>query len=637
MNCSEKPETVDAALHMTIPHPEPPVFGAIPIDAGVRFVVPSPGELTLVIHDGPAAGDYRAGSPADGLFECVVERAAAGHRYSYRIGDALRPDPASRFQPDGVHGPSQVIDPAAFAWSDAGWPGVPARDLVVYELHVGTASPDGTFAGAAAVLETLRDQGITMVELMPITDFPGTRNWGYDGVCLYAPSRVYGSPDDLRRLVDRAHRLGLGVMLDVVYNHLGPEGSYLAQFLQAYFTDRHHTPWGCALNLDGPGSALVRHFILDNARHWIREYHLDGLRLDATHALVEEDEGSIVREIARAARSASATRVFIHAEDHRNLAGMIEDAGDGGWGLDGVWADDFHHVVRRLLARDGHGYYADFQGTTEELARTIRQGWLYTGQVTPRKGIARGSDPSHIPMSRFVVCLQNHDQIGNRAMGERLHHEIAPDAWRAASTLLLTVPMTPLLFMGQEWAARTPFLYFTDLEPDLGRLVTEGRRREFAAFPEFADESRRDAIPDPQAPDTYHASRLRWEERGQPGHAGVAALYRRLLTLRTSHAALGASLETAGDAEAPDAGTVVMRRAADGETFWVVARLTGAGMVDLAPLAEARGEAGGDWTLVLSTEDPTFADDSTPPSIDRQGGAPLVRFERPGAVIFRRR
>ncbi len=637
MNCLETPGTGDAAAAVNTVSRDPQTFGALPTRGGVRFVAPSEGDLTLLIHDGPAAGRHRRDGGATGVFDLFVPGAAAGDRYSYVIGDGeARPDPASRFQPDGVHGASQIVDPSAFDWSDAAWPGRSPRDLVIYELHVGTFSPEGTFAGAAARLGTLRDQGITAIQLMPVADFPGDRNWGYDGVSLYAPSRAYGHPDDLRRLVDRAHTLGLAVMLDVVYNHLGPEGNYLSAFHAEYFTDRHHTPWGRALNLEGPGSPLVRRFVVDNASHWIGEYHLDGLRLDATHALVEDDEGSIVREIAAAARAAATRPVIIHAEDHRNLAGMIQGPAAGGWGLDGVWADDFHHVMRRLLARDEHGYYADFQGTTAELAITIRQGWLYTGQLSPHKGAARGSDPSAVPMQRFVVCLQNHDQIGNRAMGERLHHEIAADAWRAASVVLLTVPMTPLLFMGQEWSASTRFQYFTDLEPDLGRLVTQGRRREFAAFPEFADESRRDAIPDPQAAATHAASRLRWEERTEPGHAGIAALYRRLLALRSRHPALGASDDTAGDAAAPDAGSLVMRRARDGEVFWIAARLSGAGVVDLFPPAEAHGEADGEWTLVLSTEDPTFADDSRPPSIDRQRRAPQVRFDRSGAVIFRR-
>jgi maltooligosyltrehalose trehalohydrolase len=614
-------------------------FGARPAPGGIRFRVwaPAATEMTLVIHDGTAAGRYPLPCGETGLFDRIVDGAAAGDRYSYRIDEGVeRPDPASRFQPDGVHGPSQVIDPEAFEWSDSHWGGRGAGDLIVYELHVGTFSPEGTFAGAAARLDRLRDLGVTAVELMPVADFPGGRNWGYDGVCLYAPSRAYGHPDDLRRLVDRAHHLGLSVMLDVVYNHLGPEGAYLPQFQPLYFTERHSTPWGNALNLDGPGSEMVRRFLTDNARYWIRDFHFDGLRLDATHALIEEDAGAIVREIVKAARDASPRPIVIHAEDHRNLAAMVEDPAAGGWGLDGVWADDFHHVMRRLLAGDEHGYFTDFQGTTQELARTIRQGWLFTGQKSHHQGMERGTDASRVPMRRFVVCLQNHDQIGNRAMGDRLHQSIAPEAWRAASAVLLTAPMTPLIFMGQEWSADTPFQYFTDLEPDLGRLVTAGRRLEFAAFPEFSDEAARDRIPDPQSVSTLAASRLNWIEADAPDHGAVLALYRALLALRLDHAALGASDETAGDAEAPDERSLVIRRAARGEVFWVAAQMKGAGSIDLARLAEARGEPEGTWTVMLSTEEPLYATAPEPARIDSQPEGPVVHFTRPGAVIFRK-
>ncbi len=615
-------------------------FGALPIPGGVRFRVwaPAASELSLVIQDGAAAGTYRPPRDADGVFDLMVERAAAGDRYSYSIdGSEARPDPASRFQPDGVHGPSQIVDPVAFRWSDRRWGGRPAGDRILYELHVGTFSPEGTFAGAMSRLEALRDLGVTVIELMPVADFAGSRNWGYDGVCLSAPARVYGAPDDLRRLVDRAHHLGIAVVLDVVYNHLGPEGAYLPQFNPDYFTRRHSTPWGPALNLDGPGSAMVRRFVVDNAVHWVREYHADGLRLDATHALIDDREGEIVREIVAAVHAASTLPVFVHAEDHRNLSAMIEGPNASGWGLDGVWADDFHHVLRRLLAGDAHSYYIDFRGTSKELARTIQHGWLFTGQRSTHLGKPRGTDASRIPMHRFVVCLQNHDQVGNRPMGDRLHDTISAEAWRAASALLLTVPMTPLIFMGQEWAAGTPFQYFTDLEEELGRHVTEGRRREFAGFPELSSDEARRRVPDPQAPSTFEASRLRWEERDRPAHQAALALYRALIALRLDHRELGASDETAGDAEAPDEDTVVVRRADGKDVCWIVVRFRGAGSIDLAPLAEARSGGDGEWTVLLTTEEPLFALDPRPPLIDRAPTGPVIRFERPGAVILKQR
>jgi maltooligosyltrehalose trehalohydrolase len=619
-----------------------PTFGSFPVKGGVRFRVwaPAAREMSVVLHDGAAAGTRTMGRDEEGVFDLIVDRAAGGDRYRYQMnGGDPRPDPASRFQPEGVHGPSEVVDPGAFHWTDGEWRGRSSGDLVIYELHVGTFSPEGTFDGARRQLIALRDLGITAVELMPVADFAGSRNWGYDGVCLFAPSRAYGRPDDLRRLVDDAHRLGISVILDVVYNHLGPEGSYITEFNPQYLTDRHETPWGRAVNLDGPGSEMVRRFIIENAKHWVQEYHVDGLRLDATHALIDDSPVHVVAELTAAVRESAGRPVVIHAEDHRNLATLVQPRSAGGWGLDGVWADDFHHVARRMLAGDGHGYYADFSGSIGELAQTISNGWLYTGQHSRHMGKPRGSDPSDIPMRASVVCLQNHDQIGNRAYGDRLHHRISAEAWRAASAVLLTTPTTPLLFMGQEWAASTPFQYFTDLEPGLGRLVTEGRRREFAEFPEFSDPAARERIPDPQAASTFEASRLLWDERERPAHAAVLSLYRSLLALRLKHPALGASDERQGEVFAGPDGILLIRRTDtgrdDGDVFWVAASLEGAGQVDVAALSGSRLPGERNWSVLLTTEEPAFAEDPQPPGIDWQQDGPVVRFNRPGAVILK--
>jgi maltooligosyltrehalose trehalohydrolase len=596
---------------------------------------PAARDLALVLHDGRAAGQYPMPRDDERIFDRIVDNAAPGDCYRYRVNRGeLRPDPASRFQPEGVHGPSQVVDASTFAWTDRRWGGRTAADRIVYELHVGTFSPQGTFAGAAARLDALRDLGVTVVELMPVADFPGSRSWGYDGVCLYAPARAYGSPDDFRRFVDRAHQLGLAVSLDVVYNHFGPEGAYMSQFNDQYFTTERSTPWGAAVNLDGEGSAMVRRFIVDNARHWIREYHLDGLRLDAIHALIEKDNGSIVRELARETHAGSARPVFIHAEDARNLAAIVTDTSGGGWGLDGVWADDFHHVMRRLLAGDRYAYYADFAGTTEEVAVTLRRGWLYVGQTSQRLGRERGTDPSAVPMSRFVVCLENHDQIGNRAMGDRLHASIRAESWRAASMLLLSAPMTPLLFMGQEWSASTPFRYFTDLEAGLGERVAAGRHREFANFPEFADAGR--ALPDPQAAETFEGSRLDWTERDEPGHRAVLELYRALITLRLDHPALAASPDLSGCAFAIDDDTVALRRTDGKDVFWIVVRFKLAGTVRLDSIGCFGDDLGAAWTVALTTEEPLFAPDPLPPVIDAGGAAPVIEFKRAGGVILRK-
>lgn len=608
-------------------------FGAVPSQDGVRFRVwaSAAANVQLQIQDGVTAGLHPLAPGGDGVFETWIEGAAAGNRYAYLLdGGSPVPDPASRFQPDGVHGPSQVVDATAFGWTDARWRPRPARDLVVYELHVGTFSPEGTFVGAQRRLPYLRDLGVTAIEIMPVADFAGARNWGYDGVALFAPSRAYGTPDDLRQLVNAAHEHGLSVLLDVVYNHLGPEGAYLPQFSRGYFTGKSTTPWGAAVNLDAP---LVRRFILDNAAHWVREYHIDGLRLDATHALLDNSPKPIVQEIAEVTAAAAGRPVIIHAEDHRNLATMVEDASLGGWDLDGVWADDFHHVVRRMTAGDRHSYFGDFQGTAQELATILRDGWLYSGRRSAHMNAWRGTNPVRVPMYRFVVCLQNHDQIGNRALGERLHHAIPPEAWRASSVLLLTAPMTPLLFMGQEWAASTPFQYFTDLEPALGRLVTEGRRREFAAFPEFSEPGGIERIPDPQAERTFHTSRLRWDEQSVGDHGRSLALYRALLALRRDEPALSGSEETAGDAWAPDDETIVVRRTDGRSTFWIACRFKSSGVVDLAGAAAAMGVEIHSLRVILDTEHAEFAANPLPMDVTLRGAGASVRFGRPGAVI----
>jgi maltooligosyltrehalose trehalohydrolase len=625
---SRRPAT-DGAFH-----------GARPSQDGVLFRVWAPDvrSLALVLYGGKAAGRHPLARMDGGVYETWVRGAAAGDRYAYRIDDEQElPDPASRFQPDGVHGPSQIVDPSAFTWTDAAFRIRQRQDLIVYELHVGTFTPEGTFAGVESRLPYLRDLGITALELMPVADFAGTRNWGYDGVALFAPSRTYGTPDDLRRLVDAAHGHGLAVILDVVYNHLGPEGAYLPRFARRYLTDKHQTPWGGAVNVDDEGSQFVRRFIIENAVHWVREYHLDGLRLDATHSLVDDTRPHIVHELAAAVRAAAGREIIIHAEDHRNLATLVQPVAQGGWGLDGVWADDFHHVVRRMVAGDAHSYFADFEGSIDELARIIRQGWLYTGQHSKYMNEKRGTEPSDVPMLASVVCLQNHDQVGNRATGDRLHHDVPADRWRAASVVLLTTPMTPLLFMGQEWAASSPFQYFTDLEPGLGRLVTEGRRREFAGFPAFSDPAQRERIPDPQAAATFENSRLNWAEQSAPAHARSLALYRALIALRRDHEALAGDRATHGAAVASGEG-VVLRRAGRDDTFWIVACLAGAGAIDLPAAAEAMGvdRRGVSLELVLDTEHAEFASDPLPIDVPAQA-AGTIRFQRAGAVIFRQR
>ena len=608
-----------------------PVFGAVPTDAGVRFRVwaPEARSLELLLDHGPDALNRHALHRGEhGLWEIALPHVRPGDRYAYSIDEGdPRPDPASRYQPGGVHGWSEVVDPSTFRWTDAGWRGVDPHRAVIYELHVGTFTPEGTFQAAIAKLPHLKALGVTAIELMPLADFAGRRNWGYDGVALFAPSRAYGRPDDLRSLVDAAHAAGVAVLVDVVYNHLGPEGAYLPSFSRQFLTPTHQTPWGDAVNLDARGSDVVRRLIADNALHWIHEYHADGLRLDATHALIDASDRPFVAELVEAVHAAADPPPLIYAEDCRNLAMLVEEPSRGGWGLDGVWADDFHHIVRRMLAGDEHSYYVDYTGDASELAETLRHGWLYTGQMSRHHQAPRGTSAAAVEMRKSVVCIQNHDQVGNRALGDRLHHGVDPAAWRAAVAVLLTAPMTPLLFMGQEWAASTPFQFFTDFEPGLGRSVGEGRRQEFQAFPEFASPSAADRIPDPQADATFITSRLDWEELHAPVHTAALNLHRALLQLRRDCCALHGSDARECHARALDDDTVVFRREASNEpAFVVVARLRGAGRVIVDELAN------GAWRQILDTEDARFAPDGQQPRVERAA----IEFARPGALVFQR-
>jgi maltooligosyltrehalose trehalohydrolase len=512
-------------------------------DAGVYFHVWAPRaelvELELC-REGETAY-HRLTAQGDGFHGGLVAEARAGDRYRYRLdGEGTFPDPASRSQPDGPHGRSEIVDPAAHRWDDANWPGLDRRGLVIYELHVGTFSPAGSFDGVIGELAYLRALGVTALQLMPVAEFPGRWNWGYDGVDLYAPASAYGGPAGLKRLVDAAHAAGLGVLLDVVYNHFGPDGNYLRAFSADYFTSDYRTPWGEALNYDGSRSRAVRQFIRENVRYWLDEYHLDGLRLDATHAIFDSSPRHILAELAAVAHERPRP-ALIFAEDHRNLVQLIDPPERGGFGLDGVWADDFHHALRTYLTGEREGYFADYRGRLEDLATTIEQGFLFQGQTTGR-GRPRGTKVTDEPAAAFLFCLENHDQVGNRAAGERLSHLIDRQRYLLATAALLLAPETPLLFQGQEFAASAPFLYFTDHHPELGRLVSAGRREEFKQFAAFADPARRAAISDPQDPLTFERSRLDLSDRQR--NAAVLETYQALLRLRRDDPVLSAAERT---------------------------------------------------------------------------------------------
>jgi maltooligosyltrehalose trehalohydrolase len=454
-----------------------------------------------------------------------------GTRYGFAVdGAGPWPDPRSGWQPEGVDGLSAVVDHGSFPWTDSSWRGLSARGRVVYELHVGTFTPEGTFDAAIGRLEHLVELGVDMVELMPVAEFPGRWGWGYDGVDLFAPHHVYGGPDGLKRLIDASHAVGLGVAIDVVYNHFGPAGNHLVRF-GPYLTDREGTNWGGAVNFSGPDSDEVRRFVIDNARMWLRDYHADALRLDAVHAIVDESPRHILAELAEEVDALATTTgrpLWLIAESDRNDRHLVRSLDADGYGMDATWADDWHHALHAVLSGEQDGYYEDF-GSLEQLAKAIRQGWVYDGIWSSYRRRRHGSSPAGLAGHRFVVSAQNHDQIGNRARGGRSSALLSDGRLRIAAVLLLTGPFTPMLFQGEEWGATTPFRYFTDHEATLGQAVAKGRRDEFAAFGWDPDD-----IPDPQDPGTFEASKLDWDELDQPRQADLHRWYRLLIALRRS-------------------------------------------------------------------------------------------------------
>jgi maltooligosyltrehalose trehalohydrolase len=465
-----------------------------------------------------------------GWWEAGGMVAEPGMRYGYSLDGAdMRPDPRSPSQPEGVFGLSEVVDHGAYGWGDSGWRGLPLAGAVIYELHVGTFSSKGTFDGVIERLPYLVELGVDMVEVMPVAEFPGERGWGYDGVDLFAPHHAYGGPEGLKRLVDACHSAGLGAVLDVVYNHLGPAGNFLAAF-GPYFSDRHKTEWGSALNFDGAGSDEVRRFIVDNALMWIRDYHFDGLRLDAVHAIVDQTPVNVLEQLAVEAEALGEElrrTVFLVAESDLNEPRLVRSRDAGGYGLEAAWSDDWHHSLHAALTGEQTGYYRDF-GPLTHLGKALRQAWVYDGVWSEHRQRTRGRKASGVASHRFVIAIQNHDQVGNRAQGDRLAAVVDEGRLQAAAALLLTSPFTPMLFQGEEWAASTPFQYFTDFaDLDLGRAVRDGRRQEFAAFGWNPEE-----VPDPQDPATFERSKLDWGELRDPSHESMLDWYRALIRLR---------------------------------------------------------------------------------------------------------
>jgi maltooligosyltrehalose trehalohydrolase len=507
-------------------------------DGSVRWRVwaPRARQVELVLLDAGRRRTFPMEAEARGFFRLTRADIPEGQRYAYRLhGGPERPDPASLWQPEGVHGPSAVVRPERFAWTDRGWKGLPHADLVFYELHVGTFTPEGTFDAIIPRLDALRALGVTAVELMPVGQFPGTRNWGYDGAFPYAVQDSYGGVRGLQRLVDACHARGLAVFLDVVYNHLGPEGNYLNEFAP-YFTDRYHTPWGTAVNYDGAGSDPVRDYVLDNVRMWIEEFHADGLRLDAVHAIFDGSARHILRAIKETADDAArrAERmVAVIAESDLNDVRLLLPPERGGYGLDGQWSDDFHHAVHAYLTGERHGYYQDF-GRVEDLAKVLVEPFLVAGTYSAHRDRTHGAPAQDLSGDRFVVSIQNHDQVGNRARGDRLAALVPLPAQRLAACLMLLSPHLPLLFMGEEYGEDNPFPFFCSFgDAPLVEAVRAGRRREFANFAWQGE------VPDPQAESTFAAARLSWSWPEGTPRAGLRRLYADLLTARRQWPALG--------------------------------------------------------------------------------------------------
>lgn len=607
--------------------------GAQVTRTGVRFTVWAPAassvDVELIERDASRFEPITRGEV--GVWSAEISGVKAGARYRFRIdGEGPFPDPYSRYQPEGVHGTSEVIDPSEFAWTDANWKGLAADNLAIYELHVGTYTQAGTFAALIDELAELKRLGINAIEMMPLAQAPGARNWGYDGVDLFAPSNTYGRPDDLRRLVDVAHHLGLGVILDVVYNHLGPEGNYLSAFSRQYFSSKHQTAWGDGLNWDGDGCEFVRQFAIDNAAFWVSEYHIDGLRLDAIHAIIDDSPVHIVKELTAQARTVAAQagrRIVVIAEDGNHEIADTRPASDSGDGLDAIWADDFHHEIRVALTNAHENYYAHYDGSTASIAGAVNSGLM----LTERQAGATPIDERD-PASAFVFCIQNHDQVGNRPFGDRLHHDINLDRYAVASTVLLTCPETPLLFMGQEFAASTPFLYFTDHPEGLGRLVTEGRRKEFSGFPAFQDAHLRETIPDPQAESTFLTSKLNLHERSL--NSGIYVLYRELLMLRRTDEVLFHNERSHTRATALTAQIMMIHRWWGAEQRIVLANLGFA--VDLAmdqfdALAAVKGNL---WTRIFSTAESWLGGNGVHAVTSGHGPARFVHLPARTAAIW---
>lgn len=626
------PQTVISLAGLTFP-----LVGAQADRDGVMYRVWAPDHQNVRVVTGPAGGGSRyvqLQRDAAGFFAGHDARGKPGDLYWLQIpirgvrpSQRLLPDPASRFQPEGVEGPSQVIDPGAFEWAATEWHRPPLRGRVIYELHVGTFTTEGTFRAAISRLDALVDLGVNTLELMPVGDFAGRRNWGYDGVMIFAPAHGYGAPDDLRALVDAAHARGLAMILDVVYNHLGPVGNVLPALSSHYFHERKESGWGAALNFDGGESAPVRQFFLQNAAMWLDEFRFDGLRLDAVHAIHDSSESHLVAQIAAAARERGA---FVIAEDDRNEAKIVTPVDRDGWGLDGMWSDDFHHTMRVGLTGQCEAHFANYSGAVDEWVETLRAGWFYGGQYFKSWQRTRGTPGDALAPEQFIFCISNHDQVGNRPLGDRLHEVISPETYRAVSMLLCLTPFTPLLFMGQEWAASARFPFFTDHPGEIGANMRGNRLKEFERYNATHDASTLARMPDPQAEETFRAAKLDWSERERPVYAATLALYRDCLRVRAQHSIFQSPPRTAWRVQRVGEGSLGLRWSQP-ERDWLLVTAMAAGEPSITDEPFVRPRAGRQWQVVLDSEDERFGGRGVARMIAGEG----IPLRGPGTLLLR--
>ncbi len=600
--------------------------------AHARVWAPARSSVAVVIDGAPGAR-WPLAREADGYFSGLLDSARAGDRYWFELdGTVRRPDPASRYQPDGPHGPSVIVDPGAFTWSDRGWPGVSAAGQVVYEMHIGTFTREGTWKAARGELDGLADLGVTIIEMMPVADFAGRHGWGYDGVNLYAPTRLYGAPDDLRAFIDRAHALQLAVILDVVYNHVGPDGNYLSDFSRDYFTSRYSNDWGEAINFES--SPPARALFVENAAYWIDEYHFDGLRLDATQDIHDASKEHVVAELIREARAAAGSRsIFVVAENEPQDTTLVRDPAAGGHGGDALWNDDFHHTALVALTGQREAYYLDYKGSAQELISAAKYGFLYQGQWYGWQRQRRGTPGLDLPARSFVTYLENHDQVANTPFGRRLHQVASPGLLRALTALTLLGPATPMLFQGQEFAASAPFLYFADHKAELRAPISKGRTEFLSQFPSVTDPAVQATLPSPVDAQTFERSKLDLSERER--HADWYALHRDLIQLRRRDPVILAAAERRPDGAVIAAGAFVLRYfgGAAGDRLLVVN--LGCDL-DLQPMPEPllSPPFGCRWEVEWSSESPRYGGGGTPPGWSHShlhvpgAAALLLRSER---------